>query len=120
MNISLDSEQLKSLVSEAIFKSLDEEKRNALVQGAIAHLLTPASTGYGRAKSPIEDAFMYGVQAVATRIATEILENDEKVKEKIRDLLNESLVRVMETNREETIRKLADNITRGMAFDPNR
>lgn len=116
MNIQLDPETLKSIVAEAIMASLDDKKREALISGAISHLLTPNTERYGSQKSPLDDAFRYAVQQVAQKIATEMIANDEVVKTKIRTLLNEAMLRVMETNREATINKLANAITEGMAY----
>lgn len=119
MDIKLEDEMLKSIVSEAILKSFDDQKRDALVQGAIKHLLTPPQKdrySYGEPKSPLQEAFEYGIRNVSIRICGEILENDENVKEKIRGLLNDAMVRLTETNREKTVEKLADAIAAGMAY----
>lgn len=119
MQINLDSEMLKSVVSEAIMRSLDNQTREALIQGAIQHLLTPreGTSSYGRRTSPLQDAFNSGVYHAAQSIATEMLTKDDAMQTKIRDLLNDALIRLFETKREETISKLADSIRKGLAYE---
>ena len=118
MEITLDNDMLKSVVSEAILKSIDDQKRDALVQAAIRHLLTSAQpTSYNRnPSSPIQDAFEHGMRNVAVGVCRDILEKDESVREKLRGLVADAVTRLMDTNREKTVEKLADAIAAGMAY----
>lgn len=116
VKLELDNDMMKNLVSEAIMTALTTQQREALIQGAIKHLLTPSVERYGARSSPIEDAFQHAVRGVAEKIATEMLTNNEEVKTKIAGLLNEALTRLADTNREKTIERLADAITQGLAY----
>lgn len=118
MDIKLDTPQLRELLAQAVLASLDEVKRDMLIKGAIEFLVTKdTSGGYGyNRKSPIEDAFNYAVRDVAQKTANDMLTNDSGLQEKLRELVNEALVRLMETNREKTVEKIADAIAAGMAY----
>lgn len=115
MDIKIDTPQMRELLAQAVFASLDEVKRDVLIKSAIQHLVTQNTDRYDRT-SPIENAFNYAVRDVAQKIAAEMLTNDSSVQEKIRALLNEAMVRLTETNREKTVEKLADAIAAGMAY----
>lgn len=114
MNLTLDPELVKTVVAEAILKSLDEQKREVLIKAALTNLLAPSDGRYGSPDN-ITSAFNYAVRDVAQKIASEMLLSDESVKEKIRGLINEATTRLFETNREQTVTKLADAIAQGLA-----
>lgn len=118
MDIKLDEQMMRGLVSEALLKSLDENQRALLIAGAIQQLLNPEKPPYGggRAESQMERAFRESVSIVAQRIVTERLTEDADFKAKINALLNEALIAVMETNRETTVKQIAEAITKGLAF----
>ena len=116
MEIKLDENNLKELVSEAILRSLDEGQRNTLIQGAIAHLLTPpAATSYDRKPaSPIQAAFNNALYQVANRVAAEMLTADTEITAKVKSLLVDAVDRLANETRETTVNRIADAIRRGM------
>lgn len=117
MKLEIDEALMRSVISEAILTSMDENKRSMLIRGALEHLLTPTKTGgYGPSISPLQSAFQDAAHIVARQVATEMLTIDETVKEKIRLLLLEAFELVMVKNRQETVKRLADAVTAGMAY----
>jgi hypothetical protein len=118
LKIDIGADQMKDLVSEALLRTLDDEKRDALVKAAIAHLVAPNKTPgyYGRQASPLEDAFNQAVSWLARDIARKQLEEDAGLHAKIVGLLNEAMERLLTTNREKTVERLADAIAAGMAY----
>jgi len=116
VKIDLDQNMLQDVVSAAIMQSLDETKRNTMIQGAIKHLLNPEQGSYGRRESPIEQAFRLAIHSVAERVARDMLENDQRVSDGIKMLLSEALDNLLVTNRDKTVEKLADAIAAGMAY----
>ncbi len=122
MDIKLDEQMMRGLVSEALLKAMDEKQRELLIAGAIKHLLTPEKGLYSSSppQSPMEVAFRQSVSNVAQRIVSERLENDAEFKDKINGLLNEALVMVMETGRDQTVKNIADAIAKGLAFTEQR
>lgn len=115
IDISMNSDQLKDLVQEAILRAMDENQRETLIQAAIRHLLTSDST-YGRRESPIQHAFNSAVNGVAILIAKEQLEANTEVSAKMESLIQAALVKVMDENREKTIERIAAAITDGLAY----
>jgi len=116
MDIKLDPETLKDVVSAAILKSLDDTKKDAMIESAIKHLLTPQGGGtYHKAESPLQTAFNTAVNLVAMQIAKETLENKPSVRANIEALLSEAFVKVMSENREKTVSTIADAITKGLS-----
>jgi BMFP domain-containing protein YqiC len=115
VDLKIDTPQLRELLAEAVMASMDQVKREALIQGAVQHLLAKSNDSYNRT-SPIEQAFQYAVRDVATKLANDMLTNDKEVEAKLRGLVNEALERLMTTNREATVTKLADAIAAGMAY----
>lgn len=118
MSVNIDTETLKQLVGENILKALDEQKREALIKSALDYLLTPPSpSGYStKQPSPLQSAFNDAVTFSCRTIAKEIIEKDVETQAKIRDLIRDAVVMVMEKKREETVVKIADAIAHGMAL----
>ena len=117
MDIKLDLDQIKELVSESIYASLDEQKKETLIKGALIHLLTPTGNSvYSPKTSPLEDAFNRAIFICAREISTDLLSKNEETKQKITGLLMEALTKITETNREKTIDRLANAITDGLAY----
>jgi hypothetical protein len=120
MDIKLDPELIRDAVSSAVLQSLDENKRNSMIEAALKHLLTPSGDAYRKGESPLQTAFNNALSVVARDIAQKTLEDNAEVKEKIMGLLNEAFTRVMDANREQTILKLAEAITKGLTVDQYR
>lgn len=120
MDVKLDANSVRELVSEALLRQLDEQKRDELLKGAIAHLITPVKGQglYGRDEpSPLARAFNGAVEHAAQSIVRETLANDEAFKAQIRGLITDAVVTLETDNREARVRKLADAIARGLAYE---
>ena len=71
-------ETLNALVTEAMFRALDEKKREELIKTALATLITPRTQGYGQqTTTPIQDAFDMAIHAVARDIVAKMIKTDE-------------------------------------------
>lgn len=120
MDIKLDEEQLRTVVSGAIFKTLDEQQKDLLIQGAIQHLLTvpPSTNSYDRRKSPLMEAFNYAVNNVAKTVAVEMVTKDEKVKSTITDLVHKAMDNLLDPERNsKVVDSITDAIVKGMTGD---
>ena len=91
MDIKLDAESLKTVIAKAVLDNLGEVQREAIMRGAIEHLLTPPvpSGAYGQRQdpTPIQSAFNQAVRDVALQVARETVAGDTVIREKIRGLL---------------------------------
>jgi hypothetical protein len=114
MKIDLDAEMMRSIVAESLMASLDEQKRTALIQGAIQHLITPQGNAYGGGKSPLVEAFNMAAGHVARSIIADELIKDETFVAKIRGMIVEATERITTTNRDAVIQKMADAIESGL------
>lgn len=114
MNINInDDEALKRLISEAIFQSLEEGKREKLIKEAISYLLRPAGDRAGN-ESPIEGAFRRACIAVTEKIAEETVAKDEDFQAKVKGLLVEAVERFNGQAREKLTQRLAEAIGRAV------
>jgi hypothetical protein len=119
LELDLDKEKLETIVSAAIFQTIDQNKRDILIKDAIRHLMTPQKSDrltYGTPKSPISEAFEYAIRNVAIKVCGEMLAADPTVQDKLKTLINEALEGLMTTYRAATVEKLANAIAAGMAY----
>lgn len=117
MKLELSDDQLKSLVSEALLKSLDEKKRETLIAGAIAELLKPVASGTWSSQSNLQRIFSDAVYAVAKKQIEDEMTTNSELASKIKDLMLEALTLVTSIRREDTITKMADAFTKGIFGD---
>lgn len=119
MQIQLTDEQLGGLLSKAVVASLDETTRAALIERALAHLVTPPKpNGYGgRADpSPLYQAFQFAIEQVARKRATELLADNPEVQAQIDGLLREALERTFSGDkREEIVQRLSYTLADSLA-----
>lgn len=118
MKIDLtDSDGLKSIMSEAILRAVDEKTRDTLIKQAITYLLAPGEPIYQGGKkrpSPLEESYKYAVESYARRMAHELLEQDEGVKAQVKGLLQEAMERAFVTHREATVERVAKALAEGL------
>jgi hypothetical protein len=89
---------MKALVIEAMYKSLDADKREALIRSAIATLLSPSTKGhgyYGSQTTLLQDAFNDAIQQVARELVFEEVRKEGPIRERIRALCGEAMGRLV-------------------------
>jgi hypothetical protein len=96
LKVSLPEAQVQEVVSAAVLKLFNEEQRDTLMQHAIRHLLTPEDRGrgYGRGRTPLEEAFDTAVNQATRQWFVERLTGDEDTPEK--KMLHDALSQVVE------------------------
>jgi len=112
-----DDTAMKALVVEAMFKSLDEGKREALIKGAIAALITPTNKGhgyYGPNKSPLEDAFNDAIQQVARELVFETVRAEGPIRDRLKALCAAALEKLVLTDEGQLATELATAIVRAI------
>lgn len=120
MDIKIPEAQMQDIVAQAIFKTLDENARNTLIQEAITYLITkPEKKDYYAPdpKSPLQQAFHNAVGVAANKLISDQFDTDQALKEKILALFAEAMVRVFEMDRATTVQRLANAIGSAMAKD---
>lgn len=104
-------EALKALVAEALYKHLDEKKREELIKGALASLLEEKSIGYGPRRSDLKDAFDQAVRTIAFEVARERLREDAALKAKLSELFAQAWIKAVE-NSDSLIQDMSEGILR--------
>ena len=119
MRLELDNDAMKGLVSEAIFQSFDEQKRDALVKSALEQLLQPAKDGYGnsKGKSPLQSAFEDALAMKAREVANLAVNERPEIVEAINLMVIDALKKFTEDGREAMVEKMADAIRKGITGD---
>ncbi len=118
MDIKIDEKLVRDVVSSAIMNSLSQDQRNTLITNAVAFLIAPpAQTGYGgsRQPSPLESAFNDAMRHQASKVASEMLENNSEVKEKLHGLIAEAMQKLFTDNRDATIDKIVRAVAEGIS-----
>lgn len=109
-----DDVALKSIMSEAILRSLDDAKRETIIRGAIEHLMTPQVDQYNRGTraSPLEQAFRNAIELEASRYARDRVASDPAVQTMIARLFTEALARA---ESDDTRAKIVDGMVTALA-----
>lgn len=110
---------VKALVTEAIFKSIDEKKREELIRTALASLLKGEGGGsWGdRGTTPLQQCFDAAARDVARDIVREHFTKDETFKAQVAGVVKEAIEKVWAGDkREQLVNAMADVIIEGMKY----
>ncbi len=116
--MTLQDEAMKALVVEAMFKGLDEKKRDELLKGALTYLINPQGSGsggygsYGRT-SPLQDAWNSAASAAAYEAVRDQVKNNPEIKAKIVDIFTKAWTQVFEKE-DILVTKVAEGIVSAM------
>jgi hypothetical protein len=112
--MEINLKEFEGIFEKAIFQALDQEKKDILIQGALESLLKKSTERYDYGKSELEKIFEQSLSIVARNLITKSLLEDNQITDQIDTLFKDVIKLVMETNREETVRKMADILIEGM------
>lgn len=112
MDVKLDSEEMRSVISEALLRAIDVKTRDALIKESLQNLLEKPTGGglYGTKTSPIEDAFRNAASVVAMQEARRLLESDADFLAKLQSMIADAVRLMTDTNREKCVSSLADTL----------
>jgi hypothetical protein len=114
MGMELDG-TVKALVTEAIFKAIDAQKREELVKAAIGSLLEKDNGFYGPKISKLQECFNNAAYQVARDIISEQMVKDEKFKAAISSVVADGLKKVWDGDkREELVTTIASSVVHWM------
>lgn len=116
MELKLNEEKIKELLSGAILKELGENQRDVLIAQSISYLLSEQKRGegyYAEKFIPLHEAFNKAVKCVANKVVLEYVENNEEIKQKIKDLFAEGAEQLFTKHREKILEAMAEAFARG-------
>ena len=108
-----EGDELKAVVTKAIFDSLDQKKRDELIQHALGSLMKEKDgPGWGVRHTALGEIFAQQCREVAHKVVKEAMDKDEKIKAEVDHIFREALKRVTTGEaREKLISKIAEAIT---------
>ncbi len=97
MEVKLDDESVKAIVTAAIMKQLDDPEK--LVADAVKYLISTKTVGTGYNKTetqPIQEAFHNAIERHATQVIQESLRENEALNAAIRKIATDALTEIFE------------------------
>lgn len=116
MEIKLDNLNFQEVFTAAIMQTLDADKKEQLIKGALQFLLSKTNDRYNN-KTPLQDAFEIALRAETINVARDYLKDNEEVKAALEGLIVDAVKKITTDAREQTVDKLADKIIEGLYSD---
>lgn len=95
VTLQMDEAAIREATVQALLGKLTPEFQAQLIQGAIQSILVKDRGSYGDSLSPIERAFRDAVYTQANRIARETVEQDAALQTKLRELMADTMARML-------------------------
>lgn len=112
-----ESETIKTLVTDAMFKTLDQAKRDELIRAALASILKEDfSRLHGHTDSPLSQAFQDAANQVCREIVREKLEKDPEFVKQIRGVIDDAFENVLKKQRPKLVQSVTDALLEGFKF----
>ncbi len=115
MDINISPDQMRDIVSKAIFDSVTPEERERILKEAIVSLMTPEKQYGGKVTTPLEEAMKNAAYTVAQQIARERLAADETFKANIESLFQDVARKLFADDiREKLVEKIVEAVVAGL------
>lgn len=99
MDLKIDADTVREVVQKAILDKITPEQRDAMLTAALQHLVSPTFNQYSRrSESPLQVAFEAAVGEAARKFATEIVNSDPAILDKIKHHIGEGFAKFDEAN----------------------
>ena len=118
MNLTVDAESMRSVLTKALFDNMTEEQRADIMKGAIESLLKPTEqSAYGKPSlSAIEVAMRNAAKYVAEDEAKKRLSESKEFNDSLDSIMSEAVKRLVEGEaRERLLEKIVEGTLK--AFD---
>lgn len=114
MDVRIDKETAKELVGEALLGALTAEKRDILIQGALAHLIGGRDSH--DKLSPLERIWRDAIERIAREQAAAALSTNEVVKAEVDKFIADGLKHLFEKPevRQKAVERIADAVVTAM------
>jgi biopolymer transport protein ExbB/TolQ len=120
LSVKLEDGKVREAVTEAVLRSLDENARRTLIEAAIAHLLAPATDGYRKGTSPLQELFNRTIEEVSKSELEKLMAaEDSALRVRLRSLHEEAARKVFDDleSRTKIVERVADGIRRAITGD---
>lgn len=97
-DIKLDPSAVQDLIHGAILNAISTDARDALIESALKHLMTPQRSYAGQQATPLAEAFTQAVRSAAQKVVMESVRDDERVQAKIRELVSPTIAAICDGN----------------------
>ncbi len=117
MEIKLDNVNFQDVFTAAILQTLDTEKKEQLIKGALQYLMSQPNNKYGNNKTPLQESFETALRAETITFAREYLKDNKEVQSALEGLIVDAVKKITVDARDKTVDKLADKIIEGLYSD---
>lgn len=118
MEVRLDDDAMKGIITKSIVDSLTPERREALICEAVKQLLRADSGNTYDSRSNLQKAFDEAVYRVTSDVAREQLVSDDTLKPKVRQLLLDAWEKLAAGDAyEKLVEKVADGMRKAISGD---
>jgi len=117
ITLQLDPVAIREATSQAIMGLLTPEMKTKIITDALSNLLKPSTDSWRNNKTPLEEAFNNAVIQVTQKMAKEMVEGDADLVAKIKDLINQTAHKVLNTDVEKLAGKMSDSFISSMRRD---
>jgi hypothetical protein len=96
-SISIPADAMQQVVAKAIMEGLTEDQRTSVIASAVQYLLTPQKVNSWdrEGPTPVEVAFKNAVDKVVREVAFDMVEANEDLRAKIRDMVQDAIAAVL-------------------------
>lgn len=108
ITLQLDNEALREATVQAMLGVLTPEVKAKILESAVQEILKPSTNSWDKGKSPIEVAFQRAIETIAKEEAIRMVSENEEVRDKIKKLMLETAVKVIETDTDKLALRMAD------------
>lgn len=105
---------VKDHMSETLLKTLNDDSRHTLIQGAIRALLDPARDGYHKGKSPLQFSFEQAVERFATKMIEVEFDKNLDLQKEIKDIVAQAVSRWLNEDKAKMVEKVSELISRSL------
>lgn len=113
MDVKLNDDTMKTIISKAILDSLTPERREEIISAAVRNLLTErANPNSYNSKNNLQEAFDIAVREIARSVAMHELSKDGALHDKMRQLMLDAWEKMVAGD---AYSKLTDNVAGALA-----
>lgn len=108
LTLQLDGDALREATVQAMLGVLTPEVKAKMLESAVQAILKPSTNSWENKKSPLELAFERAVEQVANAEAKRMIEEDDAIRERVKELLRTTADKVLNADPDKLAERMAD------------